>query len=572
MACPLFSISTFYLLSLIAAPVYSSGVTVSTQLDDQLPFIARVGQPYSWSISNKTFSECDKALAYSISDLPSWLSFDPATQNFHGTPSENDKGDVDITVTARGCDSTASSWFSLPVTSKQPPTLKTPVADQFKDSNPSLSSVFIIGPHSDLYTSRPAVRIPPKWSFSIGLQGDTYTAPDNVYYQVLQADGSEIPSWMRWNPQDITLEGVTPTEDSIPLPSSFNIVLHASDIKGATADTQSFDVIIANHEVSMTKAVLPTVNITADSPFSISLNSAADFSGLMVDGKPFQPEDLTDLLVETTGFPWISYDRKARRLSGDAPSKLEKTPVIPVQVQTTFNQSIQTNLSIALVPSFFTAETLSPILLGSDRRLDLVFKPFFSNSTSTMPNDVDLSTSYDPTQAGDVLKFDPNAAVLSGNIPGNFPSQRINVTITAYSHVTHSTSHSSIAISFSPSDLKKADIGTSDGGSGRKLSKKLVLGLSIAFGAVGGIIALGMFLACFRHCAKVEDTALVGEEGQRGWSEKDRKWYGIGEKSYDDAEKVSTMLFSCILVSFCLVCWHRRYQGCSLWRPRSQAG
>ncbi len=539
MACPLLSISTaFFLFNVLflAAPVLSTGVIVLTPLDDQLPLIARVGQPYSWPISNNTFGKCEDALTYTLSDTPSWLAFDPTTLTFYGTPQESDEGDLDISLTAHGCGSSVSSRCNIPVSSNSPPTLKTPVSAQFQNSNPSLSSVFVVDSSSALYTSLPALRIPPKWSFSIGFQGDTFTSTGNLYYSIRQADGSEIPSWMRYNPQEFTLEGVTPREDSIPIPFYLNLVLHVSDIKGATATTQAFDVILSPHDVCMTKPFLPTINVTASAPFNIPLNSAADFSGVIADGRAFQPEDITELIVTPIGYPWMSYDRATRRLTGFAPSDISIHPILPVQLATIYNQSIKTNLSIALVPSFFSAEDLPSVEVGKDRRVDINFETFFSNSTHA--GDVDLSTSYDPIQAGDFLNFDCLSAILTGEVPSSFPSKRINVTITAYSHITHSTSHASLSLVLPPSDNKHEDIAPYDGPLSKATHAKLVLGLSIAFGIIGSIIALGVFLAVFRRCARVEDTALNGEEGQKAWSEKDRKWYGIDKN--EDIEKVSS--------------------------------
>ncbi|KAF9052265.1 hypothetical protein BDZ89DRAFT_1107574 [Hymenopellis radicata] len=538
MAFPLLSISTaFFLFNVLflAAPVLSTGVTVLTPLDDQLPLIARVGQSYSWPISNNTFGKCQDALTYTLSDTPSWLTFDPATRTFSGTPQESDEGDLDVSLTAHGCGSSASSPFIIPVSSNSPPTLQFPVSAQFQNSNPSLSSVFVVDSTSVLYTSLPALRIPPKWSFSIGFRGDTFTGTGNLYYYIRQADGSEIPSWMRYNPQEFTLEGVTPREDSISIPFYLNLVLHAADIKGATAATQAFDIILSPHEVCMTKPFLPTVNVTANAPFNVPLNSAADFSGVLADGRAFQPEDITELIVTSTGYPWMSYDRATRHLSGFAPSDTSIHPVLPVQLATIYNQSIKTNLSVALVPSFFSAEDLPPVVLGKDGRVDINFEPFFSNSTSMRPGDVDLSASPDPFQAGDFLNFDSSSAVLTGEVPRSFPSKRINVTITAYSHITHSTSHASLSLILPPSDHKNEDITPYDGPLSKATHAKLVLGLSIAFGVIGSVIALGVFLAVFRRCARVEDTALNGEEEQKAWSEKDRKWYGIDKN--EDIEK-----------------------------------
>ncbi|KIY63620.1 hypothetical protein CYLTODRAFT_493752 [Cylindrobasidium torrendii FP15055 ss-10] len=533
MACPLFPITIFIFLS-VAAPVILAGVSVLTPLDNQLPLVARIGQPYSWSISSKTFGGCEDALSYKVSDLPSWLSFDPATPSFSGTPSDADDGDIDVTVSASCAGKTTSSWFSLSVTGNAPPTLKTPILSQLYDGNPSLASAFAVGPESLLCTSNPAVRIPPRWSFSIGLEGDTYTYSSDVYYQVLQADGTEIPYWMSWNPHDYTLTGVTPRPEDISTPTVYNLVLHASDIKGATADTQAFDVILAEHDVSMTKQFLPTVNVTANSPFDVPLTSVDDFSGVLVDAQPIHPDDLALVHVDTGSWNWIKYDDNTRHLSGDAPAQVDQHPVLPVEIHV-FNQTIHTNLSLAVVPSFFTNEDLPTLVVPDDGHVDFALQRYFSNKTSNSLKDIDLSTSFTPREAGDVLHIDQSSFLLSGTLPHEFPSKNINLTITAYSRVTHSTSHASMPITYQSADThNKNEIGRGDGRpSGIHMSKKVAMALGITFGVVGGLIALGVCLACCRRGMRVRDTALSIEEGQQAYSEKDKRWYGIGTETVE---------------------------------------
>ncbi|SJL03459.1 uncharacterized protein ARMOST_06815 [Armillaria ostoyae] len=545
MARSLLSISTvsFLLLFLISAlPVLASGVFVSVELASQLPLVARVGETYLWTISNSTFGRCSDALNLSTSSLPPWLSFDPDSTTFYGKPTADDgnSSGIDVTVIARGCGSSASSSFNLFLTSNPAPTLNTPVASQFRLPNPSLSSVFEINATSALATQNPALRIPPKWSFSIGFQGNTFTSSNRLYYALLQADGSPIPSWMRYNSQEFTLGGVTPLRESVPIPSAYNLVLHASDEEGTTALQQRFDIILADHDVSLSRAVLPTINITAGTPFSLALNSSLDFSGVLVDGEPFQPEYLADLLVDTSCCAWLSYDQKTRHLSGNSASDSQNDePVLLVKLVTVFNETLQTNVSMALVPSYFSTDTIPPIVVGGNGHLQFDLRPYFSNTSDS--NDVELSASYDPSEAGDVMSFGGQTGLLNGTIPSNFSKKPINVTFAAYSRTTHSTSHTSVSVTLSPSNHKSEDFDGSGhhGGLSGPAHARLVLGLSIAFGVIGGMLGLGILLALFRRCARVEDTALGGQMGQQAWSEKDRKWYGVEEgKGYGYSEKL----------------------------------
>ena len=61
---------------------------------------------FSFTIPNDSFTDIDgDAITYSVtlddgSALPSWLSFDAATQTFSGTPLNADVGDINVTVTA----------------------------------------------------------------------------------------------------------------------------------------------------------------------------------------------------------------------------------------------------------------------------------------------------------------------------------------------------------------------------------------------------------------------------------------------------------------------------------------
>ncbi|ETW79356.1 hypothetical protein HETIRDRAFT_9532, partial [Heterobasidion irregulare TC 32-1] len=523
----------------------ASTVSVFFPLDEQLPLISRVNSPYSWSFSPLTFSSSSNAsLVYNASSLPNWMSFDSSARTFEGTPRPDDEGSPNVKITAIDPDSSdsASSSFTLCVTPDPAPTLNTSVADQFYHANPSLSSVFLLSPNSALNTGNPMLRIPPKWSFSIGFNWDTFVGPRNVYYSVLQKDGSPLPDWMVFHPKSITLNGVVPSTQDLPTPHTLSFALHAAEQEGYSAASLPFDVVIAEHEVSLSGASLPTINITSVTPFDVAFSSPDDFVGILLDGEPVELADISSLSVETSKYSnWLRYDEGSRKLAGTPPKELDGQvgPVLPVTLKTTYNQTVYTNVSLAVVPSYFSEQAFDPILVdeGGDVRFNLI--SYFSNRTGVGGHDdVNLTASFDPDEAGSYLVFDSTVAQLSGVVPlGSVDYSHITVTFTAYSRITHSTSHSSLPISLTPSDFKHtkpADPRTAHLSSAAR--KRLLLGLGIAFGVIGGTLVLGLILAAFRRCARVKDTALVGEEGSRGWTEKERQWYGIGDARVD-AEK-----------------------------------
>ncbi|KAJ6581431.1 hypothetical protein B0H19DRAFT_927760 [Mycena capillaripes] len=509
--------------------VSSSTVSLVIPIDQQLPLIARIGQSYSWSFAPSTFTSTAGDIAYRVSSLPPWLSFDPSSRSFHGIPAAKDEGNPDITVTAQDSASSASSKFTLCVTPYPGPTLNIPLAAQFYAANPSLSSVFLLLPNSALETRRPSLRIPPRWSFSIGFQPDTYIAANDLYYNALQENGSALPEWMEFNSKSLTLNGVVPDDHILQSPYVVGLNLHASDQKSYTAGMLPFDIIIARDELSQSEP-LPTVNITQGTPFNTSISSRDDFAGICMNGKPISPDNITSFSIDTSSCNWLKFDSGSRMLSGNPPSDLGNNCSLPTTLQSV-NQSLQTILSVAIMPSYFVTPTIPPLTVGDDRKVDFNLMQDFSNATS---DQVNLSATFASPDGGDCLTFDSSTATLSGIVPGNFSASHIDITFTAYSLSTHSTSHTSLFISVPPTTETKKKGFAHPTNLSAAAHKKLVLALVIVFGAIGAVCALGAFFALFRRCARVDDTAGTDEEGRNAWSDNDKRWYGVvdEEKGY----------------------------------------
>ena len=91
--------------------------TVTTPLVDQT---ATVNTPFTYTFLANTFtpSQPGNTLSYSASlttgpNLPNWLTFNPATRTFSGTPNATDAGSVNIRVTASEGTGTISDEFAL---------------------------------------------------------------------------------------------------------------------------------------------------------------------------------------------------------------------------------------------------------------------------------------------------------------------------------------------------------------------------------------------------------------------------------------------------------------------------
>jgi axial budding pattern protein 2 len=525
-------------LVLASSSSSSSSVSVLFPLDSQLPPIARVGSSYSWKFAEGSFlSQTNASLVYSTSPLPAWLAFDPASRTFSGTPAREDEGTPRIKVLATDPKTSdfATSPVSLCITPFPAPDLAKPVAAQFRPDNPSLSSVFLLSDHSALMNTTaeiPTLRIPSSWSFSIGFDGDTFMGPDSIRYAALQADGTPLPPWMRFDPDEITLDGVAPPLHTHPTPYFLELVLHASDQFGFSAASVPFNVVVASRELHLSPVGLPKINITKSSSFDILLDSPMDFSGILVDDTPIDPHDVTSVAIDTSSYSYLHYDMNSRRLSGQLPSD----SVLPL-VFTALNQTLSTQLMLVAEPSFFSQDPLPSLLTTPGEDMHFSLSTFFSNATR---EGADLFALYDPSDAGTYLSFDTDSAILSGKIPSFDPDytySHITVSFTAYSRLTHSISHTSLPISLTPADYdhRKPAAGSQHHAS----RKRLVLGLGIALGLLGGIFGLSLLLAVFRGCAHPPDPALTGAAAARAMTENERRWYGIGQPDdgYDDAEK-----------------------------------
>lgn len=244
-------------------------LTVNLPLQDQLAPTARVGQSYLWAFSDRSFTiDSGAPLSYTASGLPSWLSFIPETRTFSGTPSLGDEGLPRVNVTAHQGSSSASSHFSICVSSYAAPTLDVPLETQFQQSNPSLSSVFVLDSTSALFSGRPALRIPPSWSFSVGFQSGTFS--DVVRYAISQADGSAPPPWLKFDSVSGTLSGVAPYIRPSDPPTVISLSLHGVDQNGYSSVQSPFDVVVAAHDLRSIRP-LPTINVTTGAPFNLSL-------------------------------------------------------------------------------------------------------------------------------------------------------------------------------------------------------------------------------------------------------------------------------------------------------------
>ncbi len=158
------------------------------------------GTPINFAIPANTFSDPDAgdSLTYSASladgtALPTWLSFDPVTRTFSGTPDDAQVGSLALRVTATDTGSlSASDVFTLTVQNvNEAPTMATPLANQATLEDALFSFTVPASTFTDVDQSH----------------GDTLT------YSATQVGGAPLPAWLTFDPATRTLSGTSGNGD-----------------------------------------------------------------------------------------------------------------------------------------------------------------------------------------------------------------------------------------------------------------------------------------------------------------------------------------------------------------------
>ncbi len=180
---------------------------------------------FSFAVPAGTFADVDDGdtltLSATLADgsaLPVWLSFNPSTGTFSGTPGYRDVGNLTIRITATdGSNASVSTTFGLTVNnSNLPPVVSTPLADQ---------------------------SVAQDGSFTFTVPVNTFTDPDvgdTLTLSATQADGAALPAWLNFTPATGTFSGTPGSTDS----GSLVIRITATDAENTSIST-TFSLTVA---------------------------------------------------------------------------------------------------------------------------------------------------------------------------------------------------------------------------------------------------------------------------------------------------------------------------------------
>ncbi len=197
------------------APVLTQALADVTAIEDSV---------FTWSLPANTFTDSDAGdvLSYSAkladgSALPTWLTFDIATQTLSGTPTNNQVGSIDIKIIATdAAGAIAEDIFSIAVqNTNDAPILVTGLSDQVVNANAILNFTLPVGAFADA------------------------DAGDILNYSATLANGGSLPSWLSFNSTTKTFSG-QPVFGNLGL---IDIKVLASDLSGAQA-SDNFTILV----------------------------------------------------------------------------------------------------------------------------------------------------------------------------------------------------------------------------------------------------------------------------------------------------------------------------------------
>ncbi|POE11853.1 hypothetical protein BV921_05660 [Pectobacterium odoriferum] len=345
--------------------------------------------------------------------LPSWLSFNPATGTFTGTPDNGDVGSLTIKVTATdGSNASVSTTFGLTVTNvNDAPVVSGTVPPQSVAQDSGLNFTLPSG----LFTDVDA--------------GDTLTLSATL------ADGTPLPSWLSFNPATGTFTG-TPDNGDV---GSLTIKVTATDGSSASVST-TFGLTVTNvNDAPEVSGTVPPQSVAQDSGLNFTLPS-----GLFTDADAGDTLTLSATLADGTALPaWLSFNPATGTFSGTPANgdvgsltiKVTATDGSNASVSTTFGLTV-TNVNDAPVVS----GTVPPQSVAQDSSLNFtlpsgLFTDADAGDTLTLS-----ATLADGTALPSWLSFNPATGTFSGTpANGDVGSLTIKVTATDGSNASVST-------------------------------------------------------------------------------------------------------------------------------------
>lgn len=370
-------------------------------------------------------------MSYSLVNPPGWLSIDSSSRRLFGEPKDDDvpPGEVvgvPIKLQAKDESGTTTTNATLVVSRNPPPTVKIPLTAQAERFGP------FSGPSSLL--------LHPSKPFAYTFDRSTFQAdrtPELNYYAVT-GDNAPLPSWVSFNPRNLSFTGTTPPFESlIQPPQTFDVQLVASDVFGFSSVPLKFSLVVGVHELTSTASAV-VVNATRGNQFEYTDLIKA----VKLDNRTIRPAEVRS--ITTSGLPsWLALNNNTWGLSG-TPGLTANSSNVTALLQDTFADTVNITLTINILKDLFRRNfTALDVTAGDSVLVDL--KEYLWD-----PSDADLELSNKPSDSW--LDLDSSSLVLSGTAPNVQDALDSTITVTATSKSTGQKEARTMAIHLNAGD------------------------------------------------------------------------------------------------------------------------
>lgn len=335
--------------------------------------------------------------------LPSWLSFDPATGTFSGTPANENVGTLSLQVTATDPGGlSVAQTFNL-------------VVDNTNDAPTATAGAVDATATQDQ-------------AFSMTLPADIFAdidAGDSLTYTATLANGSALPSWLQFDASTMTLSG-TPANGDV---GNLAVNIIATDGSNASA-MKSVNLSVANvNDAPVLAQHMGDQSATEDAPFSfvVPANTFADIDAA-------DSMTLSATQEDGSALPsWLNFDASTGTFSGTPANGDVGSISIKVTAKDAAGAMVSDVFNIG-VANTNDAPTVAHALAGQTATEDAAFSyvvPADVFADVDAGDSLTLSaTMADGSALPSWLSFNPNTRTLSGT-PANGDVGTLSISVTA---------------------------------------------------------------------------------------------------------------------------------------------
>lgn len=382
---------------------------VGFPIAQQLPQIARIGEDYTFTLSQQTFkSDANSAVSYKAYNLPEWLDFDSDNMKLTGLAPGTGGGLLNFTL--EGTDSQGSLNQTGQIYLSDEPA---PYVNEQDTINAQLQSIGKTNGYSGIV-------LQPNEEFKLKFSKDTFNIPSgssaSLLYYGKSGNRTSLPSWCFFDDDSLTFSGQAPTINSKNAPSlNFDLTLIATDEPGFTAVYQDFSIIVGGHSLILNSTDYEkTVNTSAGDSFDLAL----PITKILLDDVQITEDEISDVSIADQP-DWVSITKDS--ITGTVPEDQTSNVLLNVTLVDTYGDAIFMDFGVDVVHTIFKSQ-LPDIEAQRGQFLEFTLdSDAFNNLTAV---------SIEPTFDSTWLRFYHSNNTFVGLTPRNFMSMEVAINAT----------------------------------------------------------------------------------------------------------------------------------------------